>query len=54
MLQQVTQVSVQLGPAYLCRRRLYNLSGHSVLVVYYPYYKEFLPHVSVELPVLNF
>ena len=51
-LQWVTQVDALLGPEYLHRRRLHNLSEQPVPVLRHPYC-EVLPHVSTELPTFK-
>jgi len=52
-LQQVAQEGVQMGLEYP-HRRLHNLSGQPVPVLYHPYCKEVLLHVSTELPMFKF
>jgi len=53
-LQQAAQDLVQAGPEYLQRRRLHNLPGQPVPVLRHPQREEVLPHVQMELPVLQF
>jgi len=44
---------VQAGLEYLQRRRIYNLSGQPDPVLCHPQSAEVLPHVQLELPVLQ-
>ena len=53
-LEQVAQDCVQAGFEYLQRRRLHNPSGQPVPVLRHPQSKEVLPHVQMELPMLQF
>ena len=53
-LQQAAQDHVQAGLEYLQRRRLHNLPGQPVPVLHHPQREEVLPHVQLELPVLQF
>ena len=53
-LQQAAQDLVQAGFEYLQRRGLYNPSGQPLLVLHHPQSKEVLPHVQMELPMLQF
>ena len=53
-LQQAAQDLVQAGLEYLQRRRLHNLPGQPVPVLRHPQSEEVLPHVQVELPMLQF
>jgi len=53
-LQQAAQDRVQEGLEYLQRRRLHNLSGQPVPVLRHPQREEVLPHVQMELPLLQF
>jgi len=53
-LQQTAQDLVQAGLEYLQRRRLHNLPGQTVPVLRQPQREEVLPHVQVELPMLQF
>jgi len=53
-LQQAAEDLVQAGLEYLQRRRLHNLPGQPVPVLRYPQSEEVLPHVQVELPMLQF
>jgi len=53
-LQQAVQDLVQVGLEYLQRRRLHNLPGQPVPVLRHPQSEEILPHIQVELPVLQF
>ena len=52
--EQAAQDLVQAGFEYLRRRRLHNLSGQPVPVLHHPQSEEVLPHVQLELPVLQF
>ena len=53
-LQQAAQDLVQAGLEYLQRRRLNNLPGQPVPGLRHPQREEVLPHVQMELPVLQF
>jgi len=53
-LQQVAQDLVQAGLEYLQRRRIHNPSGQPFPVLHHPQREEVLPHVQLELPVLQF
>ena len=53
-LQQAAQDLVQAGLEYLQRRRLHNLPGQPVPVLHHPQSEEVLPHIQMELPVLQF
>jgi len=53
-LQQAAQDLVQADLEYLQRRRLHNLPGQLVPVLCHPQREEVLPHVQMELPVLQF
>jgi len=53
-LEKAAQDLVQVGLEYLQRRRLHNLSGQPVPVLHHPQSEEVLPHVQMELPVLQF
>ena len=53
-LQQAAQDRVQVGFEYLQRRRLHSLSGQPVPVLRHPQREEVLPHVQMELPMLQF
>ena len=53
-LQQAAQDRVQAGLEYLQRRRLHNPSGQPVPVLRHPQREEVLPHVPMELPLLQF
>ena len=53
-LQQAAQDLVQAGLEYLQRRRLHNPSGQPVPVLRHPQREEVLPHVQLELPMLQF
>ena len=53
-LQQAAQDLVQAGLEYLQRRRLRNLPGQPVPVCRHPQREEVLPHVQMELPMLQF
>jgi len=52
--EQAAQDLVRAGLEYLQRRRLHNLSGQPVPVLYHPQSEEVLPHVQLELPTLQF
>jgi len=53
-LQQAAKDRVQAGLEYLQRRRLHNLPGQPVPGLRHPQSEEVLPHVQLELPVLQF
>jgi len=53
-LEQAAQELVQVGLQYLQRRRIDNLSGLPVPVLRHPQSEEVLPHVQMELPILQF
>jgi len=53
-LQQAAQDLVQGDLEYLQRRRIHDLFGQLVPVLRHPQSEEVLPHVQVELPVLQF
>jgi len=53
-LQQAAQDLAQAALEYLQRRRLHNLPGQTVPVLCHPQREEVLPHVQMELPVLQF
>jgi len=53
-LQEATQDLVQAGFEYLQRRRLHSLPGQPVPVLHHPQSEEILPHVQLELPMLQF
>jgi len=53
-LEQAAQDLVQMGLEYLQRRRLHNLFGQPVPVLRHPQTEEVLPHVQLELPMLQF
>jgi len=53
-LQQAAQDRVLAGLEYLQRRRLHSLPGQPVPVLHRPQREEVLPHVQLELPVLQF
>jgi len=53
-LQQTAQDCVQAGLEYLQRRRLHNLPRQPVPVLRHPQREEVLPHVQMELPMLQF
>ena len=52
-LEQAAQDLVQVGPEYLQRKKLHNLPGQPVPVLCHPQREEVLPHVQVELPLLE-
>jgi len=52
-LKQAAQDQVQVGFEYLQTRRIHNPSGQPVPVLCLPQSKEVLPHVQMELPVLQ-
>jgi len=53
-LQQAAQDCIQAGLKYLQRRRLHNLPGQPVPMLHHPQSKEVLPHVQMELLMLQF
>ena len=53
-LQQAVQDFIQAGLEYLQRRRFHNLPGQPVAVFCHTQSEEIVPHVQVELPVLQF
>jgi len=53
-LQQAAQDLVQAGLEYLQRRRLHNFPGQPVPVLHHLQSKEVLPHVQMELAMLQF
>jgi len=53
-LEQAVQDLIQAAFEDLQRRRLHKPSGQPVPVLCYPQSKEVLPHVQMELPVLQF
>ena len=53
-LQQAAQDHVQAGLEDLQRRRIHHLPGQPVLVLHHPQSEEALPHVQMELHVLQF
>ena len=53
-LQQAAQDLDQAGLEYLQRRRLHNLPGQPVPGLHHPQSEEVLPHLQMELPVLQF
>jgi len=53
-LQQAAQHLIQAGFEYLQRRRIHNPSGQPVPVLRHPQREEVLPHVQMELPMLQF
>ena len=53
-LQRATQELVQAGLECLQRRRLHNLPGQPGPVLRQTQREEVLPHVQMELPVLQF
>ena len=54
LLQQAAQDLVQVGLEYLQRRRLHHLPGQPVPMLHHPQREEVLPHVQMELPMLQF
>jgi len=52
--EQAAQDLVQVGLEYLQRRRLHSPSGEPVPVLRHPQREVVLPHVQMELPVLQF
>ena len=53
-LEQAAQGLVQVGLECLQRRRLHNLTGQPVPVLRHPQREEVVPHVQLELPLLQF
>jgi len=53
-LQQAVEDLVQAGLEYLQRGRLHSLPGQPVPVLRHPQREVVLPHVQMELPVLQF
>jgi len=53
-LQQAAQDLVQVGLEYVQRRRIHSLPGQPVPVLRHPQSEEVLPHVQLELPMLQF
>ena len=53
-LQQAAEDLVQVGLEYLQRRRLHNLPGQPVPGLRHPQREEVLPHVQMELHLLQF
>ena len=53
-LQQAAQDLIQAGLEYLQRRRLHSLPGQPGPGLRHPQREEVLPHVQLELPVLQF
>ena len=53
-LQQAAEDLVQVGFEYLQRRRLHSVPGHPMPGLRHPQREEVLPHVQLELPVLQF
>jgi len=53
-LQQAAEDFVQAGLEYLQRRRIRNLPGQPVPGLCHPQNEEVLPHIQMELPVLQF
>ena len=53
-LLQAAQDHVHLGLEYLQRRRLHNLPGQPVPVLHHPQSEAVLPHLQLELPMLQF
>jgi len=54
LLQQAAQDHVQEGLEYLQRSRIHSLSGQPVPGLRHPQSEEVLPHVQLELPMLQF
>jgi len=52
--EQAAQDCVQAGLEYLQRRRIHDLSGQLVPGPHHPQREEVLPHVQLELPLLQF
>ena len=53
-LQQAAQDRVQVGFEYLQRRRIHSPSGQPGPGLHHPQREEVLPHVQLELPLLQF
>jgi len=53
-LQQAAQDLVQAGLEYLQRRRLHNLPEQPAPGLCHPQREEVLPHLQLELPMLQF
>ena len=53
-LKQVAQDCVQAGLEYLQRRRIHNFPGQPVPALHHPQREGDLPHVQMELPMLQF
>jgi len=53
-LEQGAQDLVQAGLEYLQRRRFHNFPGQPVPVLHHLQSEEVLPHVQLELPLLQF
>ena len=51
--EQAAQHRIQAGLEYLQRRRLHNLPGQPVPGLCHPQREEVLPHVQLELPLLQ-
>jgi len=54
LLQQAVEDCVQAGLEYLQRQRLQNFLGQPVAVLHHPQREEVLPHLQMELPMLQF
>jgi len=54
LLQQATENLVQAGLEYLQRRRFHHLPEQPVPGLRHPQREEVLPHVQMELPILQF
>jgi len=52
--EQAAQDRVHAGLEYLQRRRLHNLLGQPVPGLHHPQSEAVLPHVQLELPLLQF
>ena len=52
-LEQAAQDLLQVGLQCLQRKRLHNLPGQLVPVLRHPQREEVLPHVQMELPMLQ-
>jgi len=52
--QQAVEDLVQVGLEYLQRRRLHNLPGQPGPGLRHPQREEILPHLQLELPLLQF
>ena len=53
-LEQFAQDLIQAGFEYLQRKRIHSLSGQPVPGLRHPQREEVLPHVQLELPLLQF